>query len=129
MAYLRALQYALLYPRPRARVSRQRPAGQRQLLLEGTGVGRDGVRRRGARRAKGNYWGRFDTQGKDGQQYSLLAEKDRKEQLKDIPDWAFPKPGATPQIPEAKDGVALEPPPKELPEGEPNDLPKDKDKK
>jgi hypothetical protein len=71
------------------------------------------------------YWGRFDTQGKEGEQYSMLAEKDRKEQLKDIPETAFPKPGPMPTIPDAKDNAAIEPPPKDLPKGEPKDLPKD----
>jgi hypothetical protein len=75
------------------------------------------------------YWGRFDTKGKEGEQYSLLAEKDRKEKLKDIPESAFPKPGAMPEIPESKDGVKIEPPPKELPKGEPKDLPKEEKKK
>jgi hypothetical protein len=71
-----------------------------------------------------HYWGRFDTQGKNGEQYSLLAEKDRKEQLKEIPESAFPKPAAMPAIPESKDGVAIEPPSQELPKGEPKDLPR-----
>jgi hypothetical protein len=76
-----------------------------------------------------HYWGRFDTEGKEGEQYALLAEKGREEQRKDVPESAFPKPGAMPPIPEAKDGVAIEPPPKELPKGGAKDLPKDKDKK
>src|SRR5262245_5824175 len=41
----------------------------------------------------GNYWGRYDTQEKG---YSLLAEKDRKAKLSDIPESAFPKPGPMP---------------------------------
>ena len=69
------------------------------------------------------YWGRYDLEAKG---YSMLDEKDRKENLKDIPESAFPKPGALPQIPGAKDGVALvappappkEPPPKDAPEGD-----------
>lgn len=56
------------------------------------------------------YWGRFDMQGKPGQQYSLLAEKDRKENLDDIPESAFPAPGPMPSIPEAADGAAIEAP-------------------
>jgi hypothetical protein len=69
------------------------------------------------------YWGRFDTKGKEGEQYSLLAEKDRKKKLSDIDPKAFPKPGKMPEIPDAKDGERIEPPPKELPKGEPKDLP------
>lgn len=60
------------------------------------------------------YWGRFDTQGKDGKQYSLLAMKDRKANLDDIPESAFPTPAAMPRVPEASDDVAIAPI-KELP--------------
>ena len=63
------------------------------------------------------YWGRYDCQGKPGQQYSLLAEKDRKEKLADIPESAFPAPAAMPAIPESEDGATIEPP-KDLPQGE-----------
>ena len=52
-------------------------------------------------------------------QFSLLAEKDRKEKLKDIPEAAFPKPGKMPPIPDSADGAAM----LELP----NDLPKQDD--
>lgn len=69
------------------------------------------------------YWGRFDTKGKEGEQYSLLAEKDRKKKLTDIPEKAFPKPGKMPRIPDSKDEERIEPPSKELPKGEPKDLP------
>lgn len=62
------------------------------------------------------YWGRFDTQGKPGQQYSLLAPADRKENLKDIPESAFPKPGKMPVIPDSEDGARIDPP-KDLPRG------------
>jgi hypothetical protein len=55
------------------------------------------------------YWGRLDMKGTPGHQFSLLAEKDRKEKLKDIPEDAFPKPGKMPPIPESKDGTAMEP--------------------
>jgi hypothetical protein len=47
------------------------------------------------------YWGRYDLEQKG---YSLLAEKDRKEKLDDIPESAFPEPGKMPEIPESKDG-------------------------
>lgn len=57
------------------------------------------------------YWGRFDCEGKPGEQYSLLKEEDRKEKLGDIAESAFPKPGPMPTIPEATDGTAIEPAP------------------
>lgn len=55
------------------------------------------------------YWGRLDLKAKGENKYSLLAEKDRKASLKDIPESAFPKPGKMPPIPESKDGVAIKP--------------------
>jgi hypothetical protein len=58
------------------------------------------------------YWGRYDVEAKG---YSLLAEKDRKGELKDIPEDAFPKPAAMPNIPGAKDGVKMEAPPLDVP--------------
>jgi hypothetical protein len=63
---------------------------------------------------KGTYWGRFDVQTKG---YSLLAEKDRAGQLKDIPEKAFPAEGPLPQVPDAKDSLTLAEPP-DLPAGE-----------
>jgi hypothetical protein len=63
---------------------------------------------------KGLYWGRYDIQGKPGAEYSLLADKDRKHKLADIPESAFPTPGKMPVIPESTDGVTLDPP-KDLP--------------
>lgn len=51
------------------------------------------------------YWGRFDCEGQPGNQYSLLKPEDRKEKLEDIPESAFPAPGAMPAIPEATDGT------------------------
>lgn len=50
------------------------------------------------------YWGRYDTKAEG---YSMLDEKDRKKDLKDIPDSAFPKPGEMPAIPESKDGEKM----------------------
>lgn len=55
------------------------------------------------------YWGRLDLKGKPGHQYSLLAQKDRKNSLKEIPEKAFPEAGKMPPIPESKDGTAMEP--------------------
>ena len=68
------------------------------------------------------YWGRFefDANGK-AKGYSLLAEKDRKEKLADIPESAFPKPAAMPSLPGASDGVTMDAPPADMP---PSDLPK-----
>jgi hypothetical protein len=57
------------------------------------------------------YWGRFDTEGKPGEQYSILSEENRKANLKDIPESAFPKPAAMPVIPESEDSVSIDPPP------------------
>jgi hypothetical protein len=59
------------------------------------------------------YWGRYDLEAKGDDRYSLLEEKDRKANLKDIPESAFPQPGAMPRIPEAKDDdkTAIDPPP------------------
>ncbi|HUE15940.1 MAG TPA: hypothetical protein VMR25_17345 [Planctomycetaceae bacterium] len=55
------------------------------------------------------YWGRLDVKGEPGHQYSLLAPKDRKAKLTEIPEDAFPKPGKMPPIPESKDGTPMEP--------------------
>lgn len=62
---------------------------------------------------KGYYWGRYDLEGKGDDRYSLLEEKDRKANIDDIPEKAFPKPGAMPNIPESKgdDKIAIEAPP------------------
>ena len=75
------------------------------------------------------YWGRFDCEGKPGEQYSLLKPEHRKEKLEDIKEEHFPKPGPMPVIPEAtdgtkSDGTAIEPV-KELPSAEtqPDDAP------
>jgi hypothetical protein len=54
------------------------------------------------------YWGRYDLKEKG---YSLLAEKDRKEKLADIPESAFPKPGAMPEVPGTEDKLKMEVPP------------------
>src|SRR5689334_6248759 len=63
---------------------------------------------------KHTYWGRFDMQTKG---YSLLAEKDRAGQLKDIPETKFPAEGPLPPVPDTKDQVQLQEPP-DLPAGE-----------
>lgn len=50
------------------------------------------------------YWGRYDLEKKG---YSMLAEKDRKGKLEDIPESAFPKPGEMPPIPGSKDKTPM----------------------
>jgi hypothetical protein len=65
------------------------------------------------------YWGRYEIGSKGEERYSLLAEKDRKKDLKEIPNGAFPKPGKMPTIPGAKDNVAIEPPPESVPKDKP----------
>jgi len=61
------------------------------------------------------YWGRYELGSKGEKRYSLLAEKDRKKELKDIPESAFPAPAAMPAIPGSDDKVAIEPPPENVP--------------
>ncbi len=58
------------------------------------------------------YWGRYDVEAKG---YSLLAEKDRKQKLEEIPEEAFPAPGKMPAIPESEDNVPIAEPPQDLP--------------
>jgi hypothetical protein len=61
------------------------------------------------------YWGRYEIGSKGDKRYSILAEKDRKGELKDIPESAFPAPASMPTIPESSDQVAMEPPPESVP--------------
>lgn len=61
------------------------------------------------------YWGRYEIGSKGDERYSLLADKDRKKDLKDIPESAFPKPAAMPKIPGSSDNVTIEPPPENVP--------------
>jgi hypothetical protein len=61
------------------------------------------------------YWGRYEIGSKGDARYSLLANTDRKEDLEQIPDSVFPKPVKMPAVPGAKDGVAIEPPPENVP--------------
>jgi hypothetical protein len=67
--------------------------------------------------SSGYYWGRLDLEAKGDKKYSLLAEKDRKANLKDIDEKAFPAPDVMPPIPGAKDKLPMLP-------IEPNDKPK-----
>ena len=78
------------------------------------------------------YWGRYDLEEKG---YSMLAEKDRKKDLKEIDEKAFPEPGKMPAIPESedkesmleltKDDLPKLDAPKDAPVGGPKDAPKD----
>jgi hypothetical protein len=61
------------------------------------------------------YWGRYKLGSKGNERYSMLAQKDRRKDLKDIPESAFPEPAGMPNIPGAKDNVAMEPPPENVP--------------
>jgi hypothetical protein len=61
---------------------------------------------------RGYYWGRYDRKAKG---YSLLAVKDRRGKLQEIPERAFPKPGKMPSIPESNDGVVMEVAPDDVP--------------
>jgi hypothetical protein len=61
------------------------------------------------------YWGRCPINTGGQPQYSLLAEKDRKGNLEEIPESAFPAPGEPPPVPESTDGAKLELPPDDLP--------------
>jgi hypothetical protein len=61
------------------------------------------------------YWGRYKIGSKGDERYSMLDQKDRKKDLKDIPESAFPEPGKMPTIPGATDGVTIEPPPENVP--------------
>jgi hypothetical protein len=50
------------------------------------------------------------------QSYSLLKEEDRKGNISDIKEEAFPPPKKMPPIPESKDGATMDLPPDELPQ-------------
>jgi hypothetical protein len=67
------------------------------------------------------YWGRYDL---EKQGYSMLEEKDRKADLKEIPETAFPEPGKMPSIPDVADGVAMDKPPQVPTTQPPADAPK-----
>lgn len=71
------------------------------------------------------YWGRFDLEGEPGKQYSLLKDEDRKGNLDEIPESAFPDPGQMPVLPDSKDNIRIKPiDRRNLPvESAPEDLP------
>jgi len=64
---------------------------------------------------KKQYWGRCPANAGGKPLYSLLAEKDRRGRLDQIPESAFPEPAGMPAIPESSDGVAMDLPPDDLP--------------
>lgn len=64
---------------------------------------------------KKQYWGRCPSQHGGKPLYSLLAERDRRPTISEIPEAAFPKPAAPPVIPEATDKEPLDLPPDEAP--------------
>lgn len=61
------------------------------------------------------FWGRCPTETNGKAAYSLLAEKDRKGDLAEIPESAFPEPGELPPVPDSSDGLLLDLPPDDLP--------------
>jgi hypothetical protein len=67
---------------------------------------------------KKQYWGRCPAGYSGPAKYQLLAEADRKSNVNDIPESAFPKPGPMPPVPESGDGAAMEAPPDDLPPAE-----------
>ncbi len=66
---------------------------------------------------KKTYWGRCELSREGRNEYSLLAEKDRKGALEEIPEAAFPAPAPAPALPETTDGATLDLPPDDLPPG------------
>lgn len=64
------------------------------------------------------YWGRFDREAAPGNQYSMLAPEDRRGNLDEIPESAFPPPGPMPAEPENNDGETLAIPPMPPTDGE-----------
>jgi hypothetical protein len=61
------------------------------------------------------YWGRCPAHSQGKGQYSLLAEADRRGDLEQIPETAFPRPGKMPPIPESTDDATMDLPPDDLP--------------
>jgi hypothetical protein len=64
------------------------------------------------------YWGRCPADHGGKPLYSLLAERDRKGNVEEIPESAFPQPAALPPLPESTDGATLDLPPDDLPPDE-----------
>jgi hypothetical protein len=63
------------------------------------------------------FWGRCSAHATGHAAYSLLAERDRKGTIDDIPESAFPADGPMPPIPGSKadDGAPMDMPPDDLP--------------
>lgn len=57
------------------------------------------------------YWGRFDLEGAPGKQYSILAAEDRRGDLNEIPESAFPPAGPMSSEPESDSAESLAVPP------------------
>ena len=64
------------------------------------------------------YWGRCPVETAGEGLYSTLAEGDRRADIKDIPETAFPAPAALPAMPDSTDGEKLDLPPDDLPTGD-----------
>lgn len=60
-------------------------------------------------------WGRCHAQHQGKPQYQLLAPKDRRPTIAEIPETAFPPAAALPPIPESRDNQQLDLPPDDLP--------------
>lgn len=63
------------------------------------------------------YWGRCPTDAGGAPKYSLLKLDDRKKDIDQIPESAFPPPAALPPIPDSdpKEGALLDLPPEDAP--------------
>jgi hypothetical protein len=63
-----------------------------------------------------HFWGRCPVDCGGREQYSLLPESERRGDIGQIPEKAFPAPGQMPAIPEATDGTKIDLPPDEKPQ-------------
>lgn len=61
------------------------------------------------------FWGRCPSELGPEPTYQKLPPEWQKEQLSEIPESAFPPPGALPPLPDSSDGVTLDLPPDDLP--------------
>jgi hypothetical protein len=61
------------------------------------------------------YWGRCPVKTDGKGEYSLLADADRKGNIEEIPEKAFPPMAKLPKMPEATDDATLDLPPDDLP--------------
>lgn len=65
---------------------------------------------------KKQFWGRCPVSSNGKGEYSLLAEKDRKGSIDDIPESAFPALAAVPPVPGSSDSLPLDLLPDDLPD-------------